>query len=48
VEILLCEGVDVERRVKPRNISWYLRLDLSFNSQIFISCIVIIAHTYTY
>ena len=36
VGILMCEGGDVERWLEP-----------PLNSQLFISCIVIIAHTYT-
>ena len=32
VEILLCEGGDIEQWHEPRNISWCLRLDLSLST----------------
>ena len=46
VEILLCEGGDVEQWVEPRNISSCLYLDLFSQLSTFISYIVILAHTY--
>ena len=41
VEILLCEGEDVEQRLEPQNISLCLCLDLSLS---FISCIALFDH----
>ena len=43
VEILLCEGGDVEQRLEPRNISLYLRL-IYFLLPLFISCIDLLAY----
>ena len=49
VEILLCEGGDVEQWLELRNISLCLRLNLSISqfSTLLISCIAILADFYT-
>ena len=47
VEILLCEGGDVEQWLEPQNMSLCLRLRLDSLSLNSLSCIVIIAHIHT-